>query len=97
MKGGFGRQLLSAIAKDENDNIFPVAIAVVEQENKESWIWFLEQFVDDFGRPEELNLVFISDKQKGLLLAIETLFPTVEHMYCVKHIYNNFKVNHNIR
>ncbi|XP_075661677.1 uncharacterized protein LOC142631394 [Castanea sativa] len=25
---------------------------------------------------------------------METLFPTVEHKYCVKHIYNNFKVNH---
>ena len=31
---------------------------------------------------------------QGLLLAIETLFLTVEHRYCVKHIYNNFKVNH---
>ena len=31
---------------------------------------------------------------QGLLLAMETLFPTVEHRYCVKHIYNNFKVNH---
>ena len=31
---------------------------------------------------------------QGLILAIETLFPTVEHRYCVKHIYNNFKVNH---
>ena len=27
---------------------------------------------------------------------METLFPTVEHMYCVKHIYNNFKVNHKV-
>ena len=26
--------------------------------------------------------------------AIETLFPTVEHRYCVKHIYKNFKVDH---
>ena len=25
---------------------------------------------------------------------METLFPIVEHSYCVKHIYNNFKVNH---
>ena len=25
---------------------------------------------------------------------METLFLTVEHMYCMKHIYNNFKVNH---
>ena len=31
---------------------------------------------------------------QGLIPAIEMLFPTVEHRYCVKHIYNNFKVNH---
>ena len=36
LKGRFGRQLLSATAKDGNDNIFPVAMAVVEQENKDS-------------------------------------------------------------
>ena len=66
LKGRFGGQLLSATAKDGNDNIFPVAMAVVEQENKDSWTWFLEQFADDIGRPDELNLVFISDKQKVL-------------------------------
>ena len=26
--------------------------------------------------------------------AMETLFPTIEHKYCVRHIYNNFEVNH---
>ena len=31
---------------------------------------------------------------KGFIPAIKTLFPTVEHRYCVKHIYNNFKVDH---
>ena len=34
----FGGKILSATAKDANDNIFPVAMAVVEQETKESWI-----------------------------------------------------------
>ena len=29
-----------------------------------------------------------------LIPAIETLFPIVEHRYCVKHIYNNFKIDH---
>ena len=66
LKVRFGGQLLSATAKDGNDNIFPVAIVVVKQENKDSWTWFLEQFVDDIGRPEELNLIFISDRQKVL-------------------------------
>ena len=31
---------------------------------------------------------------QGLIPAIETPFPTMEHRYCVKHIYNNFKVDH---
>ena len=66
LKGRFGGQLLFATAKNGNDNIFPVAMAVVVQKNKDSWIWFLEQFADNIGRPDELNLVFISDRQKGL-------------------------------
>ena len=56
--------MLSATTKDANDNIFPVAMVVVEQENKDSWIWFLELFADDIGRSEKLQLVFISDRQK---------------------------------
>ena len=57
---------LSAIANDRNVNIFPVAMTVVKQENKDNWILFLEQFANDIGRPNDLNLVFISDKQKVL-------------------------------
>ena len=29
---------------------------------------------------------------QGLILAMEMLFPTVEHRFCMKHIYN-FKLN----
>ena len=38
LKGRFGGQLLFAIIKDGNYNIFSVAMAVVEQENKDNWI-----------------------------------------------------------
>ena len=37
-KGDLGGQILVAIARDSNDNIFPIAFAVVEQENKDSWV-----------------------------------------------------------
>ena len=47
IKHRLGGQILSATAKDVNDNIFPVAMAVVEQETRESWIWFLEIFAED--------------------------------------------------
>ena len=36
LNGRFGVQLLSTTAKDGNDNIFPMTLVVVEQENKES-------------------------------------------------------------
>ena len=52
LKGRFGGQILAATARDTNDNIFPVAFAVVEQENKDSWVWSLQQFSDDIGNPE---------------------------------------------
>ena len=64
MKGKFGRHILSATARDVNDNIFPVALGVVEQENNDSWVWFLQTFADDIRRPNKLNPVFILDRQK---------------------------------
>uniref|UniRef100_A0A2N9J8Y1 Transposase MuDR plant domain-containing protein n=1 Tax=Fagus sylvatica TaxID=28930 RepID=A0A2N9J8Y1_FAGSY len=79
LKGRFGGQLLATTARDGNDNIFLVAVAVVEQECKESWIWFLKHFSEDIGDLQDLNLVFISDRQKGLVPAFKKLFPKVEH------------------
>ena len=38
--------------------------------------------------------VYLFGYLQGLIPAIETLFPSVEHKDCVKHIYNNFKVDH---
>ena len=64
LKGRFGGQLVAATARDGNDNIFLVALVVVEQECKESWIWFLKHFSEDIGHLEDLCLVFISDRQK---------------------------------
>ena len=77
-KGDLGEQILSAIAKDANNNIFPVAFAVVEQENKDSWVWFLQQFSDDIGNLDQLNLVFITDRQK--------VWPTIVLTY-LTHIF----------
>ena len=64
LKGKFSAHILLATARDGNNNIFPVALGVIKQENKDSWVWFLQIFADDIGRPNKLNLVFISDRQK---------------------------------
>ena len=38
LKGKFGGHILLTTVRDENDNIFLVALDVVEQENKDSWV-----------------------------------------------------------
>ena len=32
----------------------------------------------------------MSDRQKGLLDGMKTIFPDVEHRYCLRHLYSNF-------
>ncbi|XP_012841176.1 PREDICTED: uncharacterized protein LOC105961490 [Erythranthe guttata] len=41
LKGKFGGILLSAVSKDANDGIFPIAFAIVNEENDDNWDWFL--------------------------------------------------------
>ncbi|RDX91412.1 hypothetical protein CR513_26621, partial [Mucuna pruriens] len=49
----FGGILLVAVARDPNDQYFPL-IVVVEYENKDSWSWFLTNFLDHIGRDRSL-------------------------------------------
>ena len=59
-----GGQLLCAVGKDGNDNIMPLAMAVVDIECKVSWVWFLKLLFEDFGTPQETGWIFMSDQQK---------------------------------
>ncbi|VVA40932.1 PREDICTED: transposon, partial [Prunus dulcis] len=49
---------------------------------------------NDFGINNGLSWVFITDKHKGLIPSVETLFPGAKHRHCVRHLYNNFKLLH---
>nr|XP_027101691.1 uncharacterized protein LOC113722614 [Coffea arabica] len=93
LKGAFGGILLTAVALDGNNSLFPLAFAVVEYENKEAWSWFFYYFQEFFGPfPANIPLTFMSDRQKGLNLAYEEQVPEAAARYCCWHIYCNFKV-----
>lgn len=49
MNGLYPGQIMSAIGRDVNVNIFPRVIVVVEAETKDSWTWFLTELTDDLG------------------------------------------------
>ncbi|XP_050204978.1 uncharacterized protein LOC126655018 [Mercurialis annua] len=91
LKGIYGGQLLSAVGIDANDCIYPIAWDVVDKENKENWSWFLELLADDLDIGNSYGWAFMSDRKKGLIPALESLFPHAEHRYCVRHIHSNFK------
>ncbi|XP_017416436.1 uncharacterized protein LOC108327219 [Vigna angularis] len=64
LKTTYGGQLLVAVGRDPNDQYFPLAFVVVENECKESWRWFLTLLLDDIGGIDCQCWVFISDQQK---------------------------------
>lgn len=75
LKTPFGGILLSAVGRDENDNMFFIIVAVVECECKDSRDWFLGLLMDDIGSVEDKRWVFILDKQKGLLQLFSEKYP----------------------
>nr|XP_011468546.1 PREDICTED: uncharacterized protein LOC101315264 [Fragaria vesca subsp. vesca] len=91
LKSPFGGQLLTAVGVDANNNSWVIAYAMVENENKDSWIWFLELLCKDLDIKEDgVGWVFISDKQKGLIPACQMVVPSAEIRFCVRHMWTNF-------
>ncbi|KAL0448101.1 UNVERIFIED_CONTAM: hypothetical protein Slati_1938000 [Sesamum latifolium] len=53
LKGLYKGQLLAAIGRDPNENIYPIAFAFVEVEKFDSWLWFLRLLLRDIGSQEK--------------------------------------------
>lgn len=94
LKGPTCGILLVAIGVDGNNALYPLAYAVVKGENNDSWSWFIELVKEDIGFQNSHSWCFITDKQKGLMPALDELCPNLEHRCCVRHLYNNFKLKH---
>ncbi|XP_058784277.1 uncharacterized protein LOC131659052 [Vicia villosa] len=91
--GKYKGTLLMDVAQDGNNNIFPVAFAIVEGETAAGWsffLWNLRQYVAP--QPE---LCLISDRH----VSIESAYnnpangwqdPSSTHVYCILPIAQNF-------
>ena len=94
LKGPLGGILLTAVGTDPNDGMYPIAWAVVEAENNSSWDWFFGLLKDDLNITNDANYTFISDRQKGLVHALENQVPSAEHRFCVMYLYRNLWKEH---
>ncbi|XP_023759004.1 uncharacterized protein LOC111907468 [Lactuca sativa] len=95
MQGQGKGELLTAIGRDTNNQIYPIAWDVVEVENKVNWKWFLELVSEDLSLDAGRGLYVISDQHKGLVEATKEILPYVEHRQCARHIYANFRKVYN--
>ncbi|KAL0423428.1 UNVERIFIED_CONTAM: hypothetical protein Sradi_0877600 [Sesamum radiatum] len=89
--GPHGGILLTVVLIDLNNNLYPLAYAVVSGETRNSWPWFLELLKGDLNVVRDHTYTFISDKQKSLIPAFESVFPGATNRFCVRHLHNNMK------
>ncbi|XP_015953516.1 uncharacterized protein LOC107477934 [Arachis duranensis] len=94
--GKYGGTLLVAIAQDGNSNILPVAFALVEGENAESWSFFLSHLCQHVT--PQPGLLVISDRHNGIKAALEApdggwLPPSAYRAFCIRHVAANFALH----
>ncbi|XP_021722785.1 uncharacterized protein LOC110690267 [Chenopodium quinoa] len=90
LKTFLGGQLMSAVGRDGNDQMYPIAWAVVEGENNISWEWFLKHLSNSLGLGEGDGVVIVSDEHQSILTGVGVILPNAEHRHCARHIYANW-------
>jgi hypothetical protein len=81
---------------DANDQIVPLARALVPTENGLWWNWFCKECKDAFDEFDNEYCVMISDRDKGLKEAIKKWFPNAAVAHCCQHIADNIQAYHGV-
>ncbi|TXG60764.1 hypothetical protein EZV62_012127 [Acer yangbiense] len=89
LKGKFPRVILSAVAMDANNGVFPIAICICESECNDSWGWYLDNLYRHIGMEDTRRITSMSEGQKGVVTAIEKYWPQSFNRFCVRHLTSN--------
>jgi len=78
LKGPYKGILLAAVGRDANNNMYPIAIVVVEAKTKDNWTWFLECLLSYLGSHERhTSPTLIFDRQK-----VSYITYIISHISC---------------
>ncbi|XP_049390426.1 uncharacterized protein LOC125854873 [Solanum stenotomum] len=83
-------ELLVAVGRNGNNQMFPIAWAVMDKETKHNSSFFINYLKEDLQLGTRHGLSVMSDMQKGLQAAVGELLPNAEVRMCARHIWSNW-------
>ncbi|XP_022156834.1 uncharacterized protein LOC111023667 [Momordica charantia] len=89
LKGKYRGVILITSSVDGNNQIYPLAFELVDQESDQSWTWFLNMVKTCIGKVD--GLLFVSDRHVCITKSIRQVFPQVAHRICMQHLSTNLK------
>ncbi|KAH0781067.1 hypothetical protein KY290_000665 [Solanum tuberosum] len=84
--------LLSAVAQDMKNHVYPITFCVMDKENDASWTFFFEKLKEIVI--DELDLCFVSDRHNSIANGIVSVYNHAHHRYCMRHLGENLRINH---
>ncbi|KAK4404539.1 hypothetical protein Sango_0822500 [Sesamum angolense] len=98
----YKHKLLVVVTLDANQQVLPLASALVDEESLASWRWFLQMLAKHLLPNDDDRVCLILDRHSGLISAINYVpafkFPRGVHRFCLRHVCSNFnKKFNNIR
>ncbi|XP_075494824.1 uncharacterized protein LOC142532401 [Primulina tabacum] len=89
----YKHKMLIGVTLDGNNQVLPLAFAIVDEEITYSWKWFLENLGRHVVRGES-GVCLISDRHKGIVRATAELAyfqpPHGVHRFFLRHVCSNF-------
>jgi transposase-like protein len=82
---------MAAVTKDLNDRMVILAYAIVPTEDLESWRWFLSQLKSAHLTFSHSTYILVSDRDKGIAPAAESVLPQCTQLHCLKHLARNVR------
>ncbi|KAG9453175.1 hypothetical protein H6P81_006079 [Aristolochia fimbriata] len=89
--------LLIATSFDGDNRLFPLAFALVEKENIDTWTWFIACLARQVVRGRS-PMCIISDRHSSIIRAVADVFPRPHrHRFCIRHIIANLKKRYSVK
>ncbi|KAH0633197.1 hypothetical protein KY284_035983 [Solanum tuberosum] len=92
LHGKYEGMLLSVVAQDTENHVYPIVFCVVDKENDASWTFFFEKSKEIVV--DEPALCFISARHRSIANDIVNVYNQAHHGYCIRHLGKNLHVNH---